>query len=481
MDRRDLLVSAAGVVLGAALPASATLPAQPSSTRSSQPRKNVLLLIADDQGLDAGCYGTDVKTPHIDALARRGTRFTNAFAAVSSCSPSRSVLYTGLYSHTNGMYGLAHDVHNQALLDGIQTLPVLLKKAGYATALVGKKHVRPDSAFAYDAELAPEKSGVRDVAFMASESARFIRGAGDQPFFVTVAYSDPHRAATDYGNDRDWPRVQRVRYDPAKVRLPSHLPDLPEVRQDIAEYYESVSRLDSGIGLLLDELTAAGHADDTLVIYLSDNGRPFPGAKTNLYDPGLHLPLIIHAPGAAGGAVNDAMVSWIDIAPTLLDWTGAAGPTRALPGRSLIPLLGKAGAAGWDHIFATHDFHEINQYYPMRSVRTRTHSYILNIAHPLPYPIAGDVASSPSWKAINADPAIALGRRSQAAYLQRPAEELYDLRNDPEELRNIAASVEGQAVLARLRDLLYDLRKQTRDPWLAGQTSPYRHMKGDAK
>jgi N-sulfoglucosamine sulfohydrolase len=464
MKRRTLLASAAGAVLGSTL--LSTRRARAASAR----RRSVLLLIADDQGLDAGCYGTGIATPRIDALARRGTRFTQAFAAVSSCSPSRSVIYTGLYSHSNGMYGLAHDVHNQSLLDGIDTLPLMMKRAGYATALVGKKHVRPDSAFAYDAELAPERSGIRDVAFMADEALRFIRGA-DRPFFVTVAYSDPHRAPVNYGNDRAWPRVEPVRYDPARVPLPSHLPDLPEVRRDLAEYYESVSRLDTGIGLLLDGLREAGNADDTLILYLSDNGRPFPGAKTNLYDPGLHLPLIVHAPGTDGDAVNDAMVSFVDIAPTILDWADL--PQRALPGRSLLPLLGKSGASGWDRIFASHDFHEINQYYPMRSVRTRTHSYILNLAHPLDYPIAGDVEGSPSWKAINARPDIRLGQRTQAAYLKRPAEELYDLKADPDELINLASEARAAAVLAQLREQLFRFRRETRDPWLSGQTSPY--------
>lgn len=468
MQRRTLLASAAGAVLGSALTSFPPVIAAPA-------RRNVLLLIADDQGLDAGCYGTGIRTPHIDALASKGTRFTNAFAAVSSCSPSRSVLYTGLYSHTNGMYGLAHDVHNQSLLDGIETLPVMLKRAGYATALVGKKHVRPDSAFVYDAELAPEKSGIRDVAFMADEALRFIRDV-DGPFFVTVAYSDPHRAPVDYGN-RKWPRVEPVRYDPAKVPLPAHLPDLPEVRADLAQYYESVSRLDSGIGMLLEGVRAAGHADDTLIIYLSDNGRPFPGAKTNLYDPGLHLPLIVHAPGTRGAAVNDAMVSFIDIVPTILDWTQTPQPARALPGRSILPLLGKSSGAGWDRVFASHDFHEINQYYPMRSVRTRTHNYILNIAHPLDYPIAGDVAGSPSLKAISADPAARLGKRTQAAYLKRPAEELYDLQRDPDEVRNLVDTPEAQSLLADLRRQLFEFRRDTRDPWLAGQTSPYEQVK----
>lgn len=441
-----------------------------------QKRRNVLLLISDDQGLDLGCYGVPVHTPRIDALARQGTRFTHGYAAVSSCSPSRAVINTGLYTHQNGMYGLQHDVHHQSLLPGIETLPSLLRRAGYATALVGKKHVGPDSAFPYEVELVPERSGIRDVRELAIAASSFIRSTDDRPFFVTVAYSDPHRAAIDYGNDRAWPGVKPAIYDPRKVAIPGHLPDLPAVRQDLAEYYESLSRLDAGVGMILDDLAATGRADDTLVIFLSDNGRPFPGAKTNLYDPGLHLPLIVRAPGSAA-AVNDAMVSWTDVAPTVLEWTGVAPPSAyRLSGTSLLPILGKTADPMRTAVFASHDFHEINQYYPMRGIRTRTHSYILNLAWQLPYPIAGDVAGSPSWKAIAADPTIRLGRRSQAAYLQRPAEELYDLTRDPDEVTNLAADPAYAGIKAELAERLRSVRAATKDPWLAGQTDPYSHM-----
>jgi N-sulfoglucosamine sulfohydrolase len=456
--------------------AAAVSVASASMAQGGAKRRNVLLLVSDDQGLDLGCYGVPIRTPRIDALARAGTRFTQGFAAVSSCSPSRAVINTGLYTHQNGMYGLQHDVHHQSLLPGIETLPSLLRRAGYATALVGKKHVGPDSAFPYEVELVPERSGIRDVRELAIAASSFIRSSDDRPFFVTVAYSDPHRAAVDYGNDRPWPGVKPVAYDPRRVAIPSHLPDLPAVRQDLADYYESLSRLDAGVGMILDDLADIGRDAETLVIFLSDNGRPFPGAKTNLYDPGLHLPLIIRAPGI-GGAVNDALVSWTDITPTVLDWTGVAPPAAyRLSGKSLLPIMGKSGDPSRDAVFASHDFHEINQYYPMRAIRTRTHSYILNLAWQLPYPIAGDVAGSPSWKAISADPAIRLGRRTQAAYLQRPAEELYDLTRDPDELVNVAANPALATIKAELAERLRATRAATKDPWLAGQTDPYSHM-----
>jgi len=438
--------------------------------------RNVLLVIADDQGLDLGVYGNRVlRTPNLDQLAARGTLFTSAFATVSSCSPSRSVIYTGLYSHSNGMYGLAHDVHNQHLLPSVRTLPQLLKAAGYRTALVGKKHILPEDALPFDEELAPERPGVRDVAVIAAEARKFIGKSADRPFLLVVGYSDPHRAEQNFGNTRAWPAVERATYDPAKVVVPVHLPDLPEVRRDLADYYESISRLDSGIGMLLEALRDTGHRSDTLVIYLSDNGRAFPGAKTTLYDEGIHLPLIVWSPTQSKhGVRNDAMVSWIDIVPTILDWARVT-KTQPLPGRSILPILEQSAPPGWDRVFASHNFHEIQQYYPMRALRTREYKYIVNLAAPLEFPIAGDIASSPTWRAIAARPAIGLGVRSTQAFLHRPTEELYDLRKDPAEVHNVAGDPAYRAMLTRMRAELTKFRADTRDPWLPGQAAVFGH------
>lgn len=442
--------------------------------------RNVLMMVADDHGYDLGCVGGAVHTPALDRLASEGTLFTEAYAAVSSCSSSRATLYTGLYAHTNGMYGLSHDVHNFSLHDDVKTLPWMLKQAGYATAIIGKLHVKPVALLDYDAWLLPERPGIRDVAAMAHAAGDWIRAQGVRPFFLTVGYSDPHRAgdATQFANTRDWPQVPRHRYAPANMRLPPHLPDLPAVREDLAQYCEAVSRLDSGVGLMLAELAATGHADDTLVIYLSDHGRAFPAAKDNLYREGIHLPLIVRSPQRRADKLRcRAMVSWVDIAPTILEWAGTAAPTgyryAPLPGHSLLPILETPDPTGWGRVFATRSFHEINQYYPVRSVRTRRHSYFLNLEPSLTVPVAGDVARSPSWQAILATPGARLGKRTLDAFLHRPAEELYDLASDPEEVVNLATATAHAGVLAGLRAQLAEWRVASHDPWMDGVTDPF--------
>jgi alkanesulfonate monooxygenase SsuD/methylene tetrahydromethanopterin reductase-like flavin-dependent oxidoreductase (luciferase family) len=202
------------------------------------------------------------------------------------------------------------------------------------------------------------------------------------------------------------------------------------------------------------------HLDQSFEQALAEFGRPFGW----------------HAPGVQP-SVNDAMVSWVDIAPTILDYACVPLPALPMSGKTLLSLLGRESGEGRDTVFASHDFHEINQYYPMRAVRNRTHSYILNIASPLDYPIAGDVASSPSWLAIAQNPSVRVRQRTQSAYRNRPAEEIYDLREDSAEVSNIADEPRAAELLAEMRNALLMMRTATHDPWLAGQTDPYFHLK----
>lgn len=420
----------------------------------------VVLLIADDLGLDLGCYGNAaIRTPHLDALAASGTRFTNAFASVASCSPSRATLYSGMPTHQSGQYGLAHATHNAHSFRTVQGLPKLLNAAGWRTGIIGKNHVQPKEVYPWEVEI----GGGRNVVQMAQQAKKFITECGEKPFLLVMGYTDPHRAAKGFGNEKPLPGVPDVTYDPQSVKLPYHVPDTAEARADVADYYRSIARLDHGVGLLMKALQESGRDRDTLVIFLSDNGMPFPGAKTTLYDSGVHLPLIIRAPGKKS-TVGEGMASWLDITPTILSWAGVKSPP--LPGRSLLPILEQPNPEGYSEVFGSHQFHEITMYYPMRMVRTKNHKYILNLAHQLPFPFASDIYNSATWQGVLKRDDSMLGKRSVAALIQRPREELYDLTVDPHELNNLAGEKKHAEQLSTLRARLRAWQELTKDPWL---------------
>ena len=447
----------------ALLTAAVAAAAFPSPAGAAE-RKNVLLIVADDLGLQLGCYGDAVaKTPNLDALAARGTRFTHGFASVASCSASRGTLLTGLPTHACGQYGHAHAEHNFHSFHRVKGLPALLAPAGYRSGVIAKLHVQPKEVYPFDVEY---PGNGRNPVQVAEQARKFIAESGEKPFFLLVGFTDPHRAGKGFANQAKYPPgVPEGKFDPAKLPVPYFLPDQPEVRAELAEFYQAVTRMDHGVGLLMQVLADTETADDTLVIFLSDNGIPFPGAKTTLYDAGVHLPLIVKKPGQKAGVVNPAMVSWTDIVPTVLDWAGVKQP-GTLPGRSVLPVLERDKPEGWDVVFGSHQFHEVTMYYPMRMVRTRTHKYLLNLAHPLEYPSASDLWASPTWQGVLRREDRWMGRRSVSAYLHRPREELYDLTADPDELTNLAADPKSAAVLDDLRARLRAWQKATGDPWM---------------
>jgi N-sulfoglucosamine sulfohydrolase len=429
--------------------------------------KNAILIVADDLGLQLGCYGDPVaKTPNIDRLAASGTRFTHAFASVASCSPSRSTMLTGMPTHQNGMYGLAHASHNFHSYPKGRSLPGYLNDAGYKTAVIAKFHVQPKEVYPFT-EVIPGGGGRNPVAVV-DAAKKFIQGCGESPFFIHVGFTDPHRAGgpKNFANGQKYPpSVPAVTFDPAKVPVPYHLPDTPAVREDLAEYYQSVARLDHGVGLLMTMLADTGKLDDTLVIFISDNGIPFPGAKTTLYDSGVRLPMMVRKPGQKAGVVSEAMVSWTDLTPTILEWCRGQ-KLASLPGTSVLPILEEPNPRGWATVYGSHQFHEVTMYYPMRMVRTKTHKLILNLAHPLEYPHASDLWGSASWQDILTSKAAKMGQRSVAQYLRRPKDELYDLTADPNELKNLADDTTHGKTKADLLAKLATWRKATGDPWL---------------
>ncbi len=457
MNRRELIAS--------------TLAATPFFGQTRRP-KNVLLMIADDLGLHTGAYGDKTAiTPNLDRMANEGVLFNNAFCTTASCSASRSVILSGLQNHSNGQYGHAHAEHHMSYLPPVRPFPSLLKDAGYKTGYIAKLHVEPEARFGWDMA---KPHGGRAVTEMAEIGKQFIQSAGDQSWYLHVGFTDPHRAGRGFANQQ-YPGVKWTPFDPAKVKVPSYLPDSPGVREEVAEYYQAANRLDQGIGKFLDVLKETGQLENTLVIFISDNGMPFANAKTNCYEAGLHLPMIVRAPGAKRGLRNNGMVNWTSIAPTILDWAGAKLPAYPLHGRSILPILEQENPAGWDEVHFSHTFHEITMYYPVRGIRTRKFKYMRNLFPELEFPHASDLWESKTWQGIlKAGDNAMVGRRPVGQYLHRAGEELYDITADPDEIRNLAGVPQHQATLLELRQKVHTFRRETRDPWLA-----LSHYKGE--
>jgi N-sulfoglucosamine sulfohydrolase len=466
-----------------------------AGTGSAQNRKpNFVLIVGDDHDRSAlGCYGNpQVRTPYLDQLAREGTRFTRAYATTSSCSPSRSVLLSGRHNHNSGQYGLAHATHHFRSHEELKTLPALLHEAGYTTARVGKYHVSPASTYPFDEALGEDGSNPVD---MANRSAAFLEAHRAKPFFLYFCPTDPHRtgsrAAPPYGANPHGNKpsghagVTETPYGMDSLRVPFFLPDAPATRAELAQYYQAVSRMDQGIGRLFALLKEKGLWENTIVIYLSDNGMPVPGAKTTHYEPGVRLPLIVRNPFAnARNAVCEELVSWVDVAPTLLDYAGLnppvlarsarptgggeygeRGPTAFFHGQSWKSFFDGPTQFKTDTIFLSHTFHEVTMYYPMRSVVTKRYKLIWNVAHELPFPFAADLWNSATWQAFAKSGQKQYGPRARQAYEHRPEFELYDLSKDPQERTNLTTHPSHRSAFHVLLASLKNFQEVTNDPW----------------
>lgn len=448
MERRSFLKTAAMGTAALTL-SGARSHAQPN------PKRNVLLYVVDDQGHgDAGCYGNSaIRTPGLDALAQEGTRMNYAYCTTPSCSASRSVLLTGLYNHANGQYGHAHDYHHFVSFPNIKTLPVLLGDAGYRTLCAGKYHVAPEEVYHFQ-----QYNPVRAPDEMAEQCRDFIAADSEQPFFLYFCTVEPHRPFKREGSDT---------FSPDDVIVPPFLPDIPECREELAQYYGSVQRADLGLVRLIEILKETGRWEDTLVIFLSDNGIAFPGAKTNVYEPGIRLPCVVRNPfQEAEGNACDAMVNWADITPTILDYAGVQTPDTTFHGRSFLDALSEESPEGWDETYASHTFHEITMYYPNRVIVERQYKLIWNIAHGLSFPFASDLWEAATWQAVLKRDLTHYGKRTVDAYLHRSEFELYDLQADPDEVNNVADDPKHADDLKRLQQKLRDFQQRTNDPWI---------------
>ena len=470
-------------------------------------KRNIVLFVTDDQSPDFGAYGNPaLSTPNLDALAADGARFDNAFCTTASCSASRSVILSGLHNHANGHYGHQHKYNKFNSYGNLISLPMYLSHGGYRTGRCGKYHVSPERVYKFG-QVLPGSS--RSPVVMAKNCKGFLKEDSEKPFFLYICTSDPHRgggAAAElphkpdrFGNpkpgSKGYPGIKEVVYDPAKVKVPGFLPDTPTCRAEIAQYYQSVSRVDQGIGSLVQILKDAGKWEDTLFIFISDHGIAMPGAKTTLYEGGMRSPCLVRNPYLQDrGITSDAMVSWVDLTPTILEFAGLLDRKGKLSssvseslgkagikgeqngrhlalgkfhGRSFLSVLDQEKSKGWDEVFGSHTFLEITMYYPMRVVRERRYKLIWNIAHGLPYPFASDLWAAPTWQAQwKLGMSARYGAKTVRSYVHRPAFELYDIDQDPHEGKNLADSPEHADLLARLKVKMKTFQGKTNDPWI---------------
>lgn len=446
-------------------------------------RLNVLLITADDLNQDSlGAYGCRVAgiTPHLDRLCRQGLRFTGAHVTIAVCQPCRAVWMTGRYPHRNGARGF------EPIRPGVPTLLEALKRGGYFTGIFAKvPHVVPSRGAAWDVTVEARELGVgRDPVRFAAEARAFFSAArlARKPFFLMANSQDPHRPFAGSqqetqrrirdrrrGRESAFPAVENP-YPPSAVDVPGFLPDLPDVRREIAEYFTSVRRLDRTVGELLGALEESGHAEDTLVMFLSDHGMAFPFAKTNCYLWSTRTPWIVRWPGKTrpGSVDRRHLVSGIDLAPTLLDILGLPALEGA-DGRSFREILVGDGAPvpGWDRVVT--QFHRTagKRDYPMRAVQDRSYLYIRNAWANGETVFRNESQSGLTMRAMRraaeSDPEVAARVR---LFLYRVPEEFYDIREDPDALHNLAGDPERAETIEHYREILRAHLRATEDPFL---------------
>ncbi len=403
-------------------------------------KPNIVYIHSHDTGRYVQPYGHAIPTPNIQRLAEQGVLFRQAFCAAPTCSPSRASLLTGQWAHCSGMLGLAH--RGWALNDCGQHLVSTLKAAGYHTALSGMQHVTwPDATvIGYDAVIG-------ECEDAESRAVEYLDGAPAQPFFLDVGFFETHRRGPGFDPQPEGKPPTDARF----VKPPPTLPDTAETRADMAAYIDSARALDAKMGLVFDALDRNGLTDSTLVICTTDHGIAFPGCKCNLTDHGMGVMLIMRGPGGfAGGQAIDAMVSQVDLFPTICDVVDIERP-EWLQGESMMPLLSREAVEIRDELFAEATYHAA--YEPMRAVRTKRWKYIRRFdGRDKPVlPNCDDGASKDAWMA--------------AGWRPPEAEQLFDLTLDPNETRNV---IDEAGVADQMRDRLDRWMRETDDPLLKG-------------
>ncbi len=411
-------------------------------------KENVLIVHWHDLGRYLGAYGhPDVSSPRLDRLAAEGILFTRAHATAPLCSPSRGSLFTGRYPQSNGLLGLAH--HGWEYRSGVRTLPQILSESGWYSALFGMQHET-----SYPKRLGFDEFDVSNsyCAYVVDRAQEWLQDSTEnlagQPFLLTAGFFETHRP---YPRDRYEPA------DAAEVDPPDYLPDTPEVRGDLADFYGAITSADAAVGRLLDTLAETGLDANTWVVFFTDHGAAFPRAKSTLYDAGTGIGMIVRPPTnrAAAPRVYDELFSGVDLVPTLLDLLGLHVPPDVEGVSHAGALLAPDPRAEpvREQVYSMKTYHD--SFDPIRAIRTNEYLYIENYAARPLLDLPLDIQDSPSGHAVA--PFVAG---------PRPERELYDLRTDPSETHNLLAAGDEPGVDAIAADLavrLHDWRQRTGD------------------
>ena len=437
----------------------------PVWAQENQNPPNVLIIIADDLTYsDLPLYGgTNVETPHIDRLTEQGLVFHRAYQSMAMCVPTRSELYTGQYPTSNGAAW-----NHSPVRPGTRSIVHHLRGLGYRVGIAGKVHVRPRKAFPFEMVPGVERNPVAETAgFDPAGMRAFMERSGEEPFALVVGLTSPHRP---------WTVGEPGHFDPEQIELPPYLVDTPATRTFMTRYLAEVEVLDRQVGRTLGALRAAGEEDDTLVLFTSEQGAQWPGAKWTNWEPGVRTAIVARWPGhVAAGGHTDAMVHYADVVPTLVEVAGGQAGEYGFDGRSFLGVLEGRREEHRDYAYSMHNNVPEGPPYPIRSVTDGEYRYIRNLTPGAVYMIKFVLGRSArndrddywgSWifAATERAKANALVQR----YLRRPAEELYHTSQDPEQLNNLAGEPKYEEVKERLSNAL--------DKWMRSEDDPGRAL-----
>ena len=451
----------------------ATTPQDPNTLPkdSSSLRPNILLITTDDMNWDSvGVYGCPVEetTPHIDQLARQGMQFDYGFVNIAVCTPSRHVILSGSHSHQTMTRGFTK-------IERVgPAIPDVLKENGYYTVEVNKQQ----EVYEWDRTVHEIHTGYgRDISFHQAFMPQVIQTAADanKPWFVVYNLNDPHRPYFGSTSENKYPAETMARfttpsrvYNASDIVVPGFLPDLPDVRTEMAQYYSSVRRADDGVGALLAALEDSGQANRTVVVFLSDNGISNPFAKLSCYQNSLRVPFLLRYPGHIEAGARDSfnMVSAVDLAPTLLELVGLSAPPT-MAGRSFVPLLQGNAQEGRDHVIGYYYRNVLSEVmYPMFVVQMRDWMYIYSpwvdgVTEVSNSDFRNGLTLQAMWAAAETVPSI---KSRTEFHKYRIREELYNIRQDPHAYVNVAADAENRERVGGMRQLLVEWMEETDHP-----------------